>query len=947
MRQSKITSSRQKMCGCLAIALFVAGSYPGVAQEAAKPDNTGDNSLVEIVVTGSHITSSDFTTPTPVTVVGQERLEALGITNVADALNQMPSFRALITPATQQAVGGNIGARVLDLRGLGASRTLVLVDGERFVPSTTLGTVDINLIPSILVQRTEVVTGGASAAYGSDAVAGVVNFILDRELEGFKGTVEYGQSQHNDDKDGNASLAFGMPFAGGRSHFLAAVEYDDARGMGDCYTRSWCPNQQLVSNTPAGYGGLPASLRVGPDAPGNLNQDGLINTTSGPLRGITFNHNGTISNYQYGQIFGTNLSPTFTLGGQGTHENGYLQGILLTPPVEHGTAYVHLDTRFNDSLEGDLDVSYGEVKGTVVGSEARATNFVISRTNPYLPAAVANIMAANNIASFTLGRVFGDLGGAVDDSDDKTTRVVAALKGSITDNWKWDAYYEFGSNKFIQDYSGDVVLTRLTNAVNAVTVNGQIVCAANAVTVTAPGCVPFNIFGRGNYSAAAAAYVAPSGYQSDDTNENVVSGNLHGDLFTLPAGPLSVATGAEYRSDKLVGGSDPLSAANAFWSFNGKAIDGEIDVKEVYAEAVAPLLKNLPFAKLVELNGAIRRTYYDRSSPGLDSSSVDVTTWKGGVVWKPIDEVMLRATRSRDIRAPNLTELFGPVALSRTTILDPANGGSQIQVNDISGSNPKLTPETAQTTTAGIVLTPNWDFARSLHFSADYFDISIAGAIATLGAQNVVNQCYAGATEFCPFVTRVNGVLTQVEDVNQNVNRQVDRGIDFEAGYATHKGSLGSLDFRVLATKYLEFSTTTSAGLIDRVGQTGYRPGTTTGVPNYIIDGIVTWDIQQLSFSAHGHFVPKGVFDVTLVGPGQPGYSVTSASSINDNTVASSFLLDLSGTVHINKNVEVFGAVDNVFNRDPPLDASAQGGTNQVYFDPVGRYFKIGARVRL
>jgi len=930
----------------------VLAGHPVYAQEAAPKVEEGaaaapDAGLVEVVVTGSHITSSGFTTPTPVTVVGQERLETLGLTNVADALNEVPSFIPLVTPATQQAVGGNIGAQVLDLRGLGPSRTLVLLDGERFVPSTTTGTVDVNLIPSVLVQRTEVVTGGASAAYGSDAVAGVVNFILDKKFEGFKTSVQYGDSQHGDDRDTNVQMAFGTSFADGRVHWIGAAEWDDNQGMGDCYTRDWCPRQMLVSNTPAGYGGLPATLRLGPDAPGNLNQDGLINTTSGPLRGITFNPNGTIRNYQYGQIFGTNPSPLFTLGGEGTYENGYLQGILLSPPTRRVTAFSHMDVAITDKITGGVDVSFGQSDGTIVGSQARSSALVISQNNAYLPAQVLSIMQANNIPSFTLGRVFGDLGGSVDHSGDQTYRAVAKLEGEISGSWKWDGYYEFGRNTFRQDYSGDVVLSRLTNAISAVDVNGQIVCSANAVTITAPGCAPFNVFGRGNSSAAARAYVAPSGYQTDDTNENVVSGNIHGDVVNLPGGPLAVAAGVEYRSDELVGGADPLSTANAFWSFNGKAIDGKVRVTEGYAEAVAPLVKDLPGANLLELNGAARRTAYDRSSTGLESSSVDVTTWKAGLVYKPIEELMLRLTRSRDIRAPNLTELFGPVALSRTTIIDPSKAGAQIQINDISGANATLKPEEADTKTVGLVFTPTWSFARSLRVSVDYFDINIDEAIATLGAQNIVNKCSAGETEFCAFVVRDSGGnLVQVTDVNQNVNQQTDRGIDFEGSYTSDLGHYGSVNYRMLATRYLEFSTTSSAGKIDRVGQTGYRAGTTIGVPDYILDGIVTWNFNKWTVGAHGHYIPPGILDVTLIGPGQPGYSPTLSNSINDNTVGSSFLLDLSLALHINDHVEVFGVVDNVFNRDPPLTATAQGGTNQVYFDAVGRYFKAGVRMK-
>jgi outer membrane receptor protein involved in Fe transport len=937
---------------------MILASNMASAQQAAPtpaPAPAAD-ATQDIVVTGSRIAHTGFTSPTPVTVLGAERLEARAITNVGDALNELPSFRALVTPATQQAAGGNIGARVLDLRGLGAPRTLVLLDGKRFVPSTTTGTIDVNLIPSILVSRTEVVTGGASAAYGSDAVAGVVNFILDKKFEGFKGSIQYGESQRGDAKDYNASIAYGAKFGDGRGHFIVGGEFDKNKGMGDCYTRSaWCPNEMLVSNSAAGVGGLPALIRTGPDGTGNLSQDGLVNfgtTASGATslapRGITFNPGGTTRQFQYGQIFGNATAPLFTRGGENSTENGYLQGILLMPPVRRITAYGHVDYEFSDALKANLDVSYGQVKGTIVGSEARDAAFVINRSNPFLPAQLAGIMDANGLTSVSIGRVFGDLGGSVDHSVNNTYRVVPSLEGKIGGSWSWDAYYEYGRNKFRQDYTGDVIIARMRNATNAVVSNGTTVCAINADNITTnddPSCVPFNIFGAGASSSAARAYVAPSGWQTIDTTENVASANVHGDLFNLPGGPVSIASGAEYRKDQMVGGADPLSAAGAFWSFNGKAISGQSQVVEGYVEAVAPVLKDVPFAESLELNGAARRTHYKRSSPASTSSSTNATTWKFGAVWEPVSAIRFRGTVSRDIRAPNISELFGPVTSGRTTIVDPVNGGQQIQINSLTGSNPNLTPEKASTWTAGIVLSPRWDFVRSLRFSADYFDIKVKDAIATLGAQTVVQRCAAGVTSFCPFVTRdSSNTLVLVQDLLQNVSQQVSRGIDFEASYNTRIGSLGALDFRLLATHYLEFST---AGVGDRVGQTGYRAGTTTGVPNWTADATVGWTINRFTLTGHARFISAGKLDVLLVGPEDPGYSITATNSVNSNRVASRTYFDLAGNFKLTPTVELFGAINNLFDKDPPLAASAQGGTNQVYFDPIGRYFKAGVRVRM
>jgi outer membrane receptor protein involved in Fe transport len=904
-----------------------------------------------IVVTGSRIARNGFTAPTPVTVVGAEQLEQRAITNVGEAMNELPSFRALVTPATQQAAGGNIGARVLDLRGLGGTRTLVLLDGKRFVPSTTQGTIDVNLMPSALVSRTEVVTGGASAAYGSDAVAGVVNFILDKQFTGFKGSMQYGTSERGDAKEANISLAYGTGFAGDRGHLIASFEYNDSQGMGDCYTRDWCPNEQLLSNNPAGSAGQAANIRIGPNQTANMSVNGLINTTSGPLRGITFNSNGTTRPYQYGRLLGTPLSPLFAIGGEGANANGFLVGITLLPPVERTTGFVHLDYEFSDALKANLDVSYGQVKGRVVGSSARVTDALITRDNAYLPSQVAAIMDANGISTFTLGRVFTDEGGSINNSTNKTYRVVASLEGGIDDNWKWDAYYQYGRNEFQQVYTGNAVVSRIRNALDAVNSGGNTVCRINADASTAnddPNCRPLNIFGAGNVSDAAWAYAAPSGFQRANTTEHVIAGNVSGDLFQLPGGAFGIATGVEYRSDKIEGSADALSASNSFWSFNGKAITGKIEVAEAYIEAVAPLLKDVPFAETLELNGAVRRTHYSRTSPGTGSTDLDVTTWKAGLVWEPIDQVRFRVTRSRDIRAPNLSELFGPVTSGRTSIIDPEKAGLLVDATSFSGANPGLNPEKADTFTAGIVLSPDWDFVRSLRLSVDYFDIKIDGAIATLGAQTVVNRCSSGATEFCQFVTRdASGTVSVVRDVLNNVNQQVNRGIDIEASYRTAIGSLGTLDFRVLGTRYLELSTRDSVGVTDRAGQTGYRGGATPGVPDWIVDGNVSWNISDLTLGAHARYIPKGVFDVLLKGPEDAGYSPTLTNSVSSNRVDARFYVDLNASVKVVEGMEVFGVVNNVFDRDPPLAASAQGGTNQVYFDPIGRYFKFGVRVRM
>jgi outer membrane receptor protein involved in Fe transport len=940
-RVAKSSNRAGRLLASVASLCVAAAATPVLAQDGAAAEEAE-----VILVTGSRIARDGSEAPTPVTVIGADLLESRGSTNVGDTLNELPAFRPFVTPATQQAVGGNVGARVLDLRGLGGERTLVLLDGKRFVPSTQRGTVDINLIPTALISRTEIVTGGASAAYGSDAVAGVVNFILNREFEGIRATGQYGLSDQNDNEEWFASLAWGSQFADGRGHFIVAGEYSNNAGMGDCYSRDWCPLEMGISG---GGAGNPFTVRGGPAQTGLLNNDGLVTGT--PLRGTTFNSDGTLRQYQYGTVFANGATGFLNLGGEDGLENSLLIGTLLIPPVERYSLYSRASYDLSDSVTASLDVSYGRVNGLVRGSPPRA-NFTIARDNAFLPAGLATLMDANTLTTVAIGRGFTDIGNPVDETQNETWRAVAALEGDIDSNWSWDAYYQYGRNDFRQDYSNNFVAARAQLAVDAVqTANGP-KCRVNAdsnLTNDVAACVPFNVFGSGNGSPAATSYIATTGFQSALTTEHVLAANVQGSLFDLPGGPLAMALGGEYRDDSMTGAADALSTANQFWSFNGKAIQGSIAVTELYAEAAAPLLADMAGIELLEVNGAVRHTWYDRSNALTGDTSVDVTTWKLGAIYEPADWLRLRVTRSRDIRAPNLTELFGPVSSGRVGVNDPRFPNlAPPQIISFTGANANLRPEVADSWTVGGVLTPDVGFARRLSLSVDYFDIAIQDAIATLGAQTIINRCESGATEFCSLIRRdTSGALIDVQNVLLNVNAQDARGIDIEFNLGLDTGADSALDLRVLATRYLELSTTDTAGVTDRAGQTGYRPGTTTGMPDWTVNTNITWEMGAVTAGLHGSYISGGIYDVLLVGPEDAGYAVTRSNSVNTNRVDNSFLVDLSLAYELRDGLEVFTVIDNLFDTNPPPAASAQGGTNQVFFDPIGRYYKIGARIRL
>jgi len=935
--------------------------------QAQAPEQTPEREdpLQEITVTGSRIQrASGFTAPTPVTVLGADRLEQRAIANVGDALNELPSFRASTNPATNQNTGGNIGARVLDLRGLGASRTLVLVDGKRFVASTSQGTIDTNLVPSVLIDRVDIVTGGASAAYGSDAVAGVVNFALATNLDGMRANASYGSSFKGDDENLNASIAGGLPFAGGRGHFVWAGEFSNEHGLGDCYTRSWCGEEWLnLGNSPPGTDGRPANNITNDVHTATLSQDGVINSASAsfPLRGITFNSDGTTRPFQYGELYGTNLVPIFMKGGEGHGENVFIDGYLLKVPVKRYIAYTKTTFDFTDTVTGALDLSYGQVDGQSngvqyrdsAGSLANAQSFgAILSGNPFIPASVQQIMTDNAIPTFTLGRSFGDVGNALAESTTKTYRAVASLKGKFGDSsWGWDGYYQFGKNDVRLDVSGNVSISRMRNAIDAVTNgSGQIVCRINADASTAnddPACAPFNPFGRNRFSPEALAYVTPHGFQTTAIRENVLAANVQGDLFTLPAGAVQLAGGAEWRKQKLEGDADPISQATDFYSLNGQSLAGQIEVSEGYLETNIPLLSELPFARALELNGAARRTHYSFSNPSTPDNSLSVTTWKAGTTWEVIPQVRLRATRSRDIRAPNLSELFGPLTTGGGGVIDPATG-RQLNPQQISGSNPALTPETADTWTAGIVLRPS-GFLEGLQLAVDYYDIQVDNAIGTLGGQTVANRCFQGAIEFCPLVDRdpVSGEIVRIRNVLLNVNSVITRGVDVEAQYRFTMGSAGTLDLRLLGTIVNDLITVDSAGETQRAGMTGWRAGTQPGMPDWSADLLTTWSRDRLSLTMHNKYIPSGQYNNSLVGPNEPGWSVTLLNGANLNEVDSGFYTDLSGQFQLkDDDLVLFAAVNNVFDKEPPLAPSVAGNGNFILFDPIGRSYRLGLRAR-
>jgi outer membrane receptor protein involved in Fe transport len=472
--------------------------------------------------------------------------------------------------------------------------------------------------------------------------------------------------------------------------------------------------------------------------------------------------------------------------------------------------------------------------------------------------------------------------------------------------------------------------------------NGTIVCRSTLTDPTNPlvqGCQPLNLFGQNNFSQAAVNYAFGTAIQDTQLTQQVASATLHGDLLTLPAGAVSVAVGAEYRVEEASGTSDPISTALRFNTNPGAGIAGPaIKVKEAFLELGIPVLRDVPFARSLELNGAVRGTNY--------STTGSVVTWKLGGVWELADFIRFRVNRSRDIRAPNFFELYSPQSRGNQFLTDPKFGNASQLTAIITGGNPGLNNEIADTFTAGIVLSP----FRGFKLSVDYYDISLNGAISTIGGQTIVDRCQSGATEFCSLIDRdpTTNQITTVRNINLNVANITTRGVDFEASYLTRLAG-GDLSLRALATYVKDLVTGDSFGSVNRAGQNGVPPSATPGLPSWTVNTTIGWASGPFAAQVQGRYISSGIYNALQIGPGQAGYSPTLSNSISDNFVDDRFYVNLSSQIEVLKNdkhsVQLFGTISNLFDTQPPADIpSSFANGNPILYDVVGRAYRIGVR---
>lgn len=988
----RMRSKMSRAVSVTALVLCSMSATSAYAQEVAAEDEADAADVAAIIVTGSRLRSS-FEQPTPVAIKTAEDLMAAQPAGIAFALVQAPQFsnssgprNNTITSPTQAQ--GNF----LNLRGLGASRTLILVDGDRVPPTSFDGLVNVDIIPELLVSRVDVVTAGVSAVYGSDAVSGVVNYVLDHKFTGVKLLAQTGVSTYGDAFGYRLGGAFGKSFANDRGHFIFSAEHRDDEQI----------RQQDRPETARqfGFGGRGATSeanRIGTaefplELRENVNWRTLTpfpNFLRAPPGLPTFNNGFTFdaAGNRIPVDAGQYVSPVAQIGGSGG---------LVDPnrSVIPGTKSTRLFAR------ASFDVA-NNVTAFVQGNYAHnrtpfqtAINFgafLPLQGNPFLPAD-AKFPAAFGVPGFApvgLALVFpslADFGGPSTTETNESYSIKAGIEGKLGGSWDFRAVYQHGTVEQ-NVVSREINQQHLFAALDVVSVNGTPTCYINTVNPTAlPGCVPYNPFGANrngaNLPALQSFLFGESIY--DTTNKlDTFTANISGQPIDLPAGPLGVSFGVEHRRNSLTrtSNSDPAfpfdvfgpdnpampfangirfpTARTRFNVSNIGVISGQNTVTEANMELLAPITAADSAIGELTLSGAARWTDY--------STSGTVYTWKAGATWEPVEQIRFRGTLSRDIRAPNLFELFAGATSGLLNFL-PDRPFQQLNETRavLGGGNVNLQPEVATTLSLGVILQPISGF----NISVDYYDIDLKQAIQARSVQDIVGECASSnfASPACASITLDGGgsptpaLVNAAPNIDSIFTGPINlaflrtRGIDIEANYTIPMSS-GQLRLGATANVLLAFDSQ-SGSIAPLVRQAGYIDIQRSALLQNAIQPKFRSNISA-AYKSNGGFgmFLQGRYIGKLNQGEVPGLTVgTQTFAYVDTEIDAVMYVDmnLSQTIEagpLGSQLELFANVNNLFNKRPPAIPSEGNPTGNFptfaqLYDIMGRYFTVGARIK-
>ena len=959
----------------LATSLLSTILLPGAAAAQVAADETAAEAPTEIIVTGSRLQRTDLTAPSPITVVGQEDVQLSGNLTLEKTMNEFPQLASGNTSTVNN--GGGAGVLTANLRGLGETRTLTLVNGRRFIPANSNGSVDLTSIPDALIKRVEVITGGASAVYGSDAIAGAVNFILDDSFEGLQMSAQAGISDRGDAASKKIDITFGADLGGGRGN----VAISGAWAKQDPITQADRPfgrvplaeiNGALVYS---GSGNIPGTRVPLSQAQRNA-LVGVNMTPSGPctsITGIRFGAGGTPLPYcQPEDTY--NYAPFNLL--QRPLERINFSALAHYDVTDHITAYAEaffVNARNNSKLAPD---SFTPVTPGAASSTLLVPNYATSAS---LSPAVRDFFI-NNRALFDAdgdgtaavvggGRRADELGTRDSFFERQSYAITTGLRGDFDigkQTWRWDAFYQYLRNRTDTRAEGVINQTRLSLGLDSiVNGSGQVVCRSGV-----PGCVPVSIFGLGSITPEAGAYLTPTRASNDIFERQVAGASLSGTLFDLPAGPVAVAVGVEYRKDSYQSTPSAMDLNKEYGAASNNALSGSFDVKEIFGELRIPILSDTPFFDTLAIEGAAR--YSDYSTVG------GVFTWKAGGEWAPVSWVRIRGAYNSAIRAPNINELFSAVGQGFTGGTDPcarpnltgADPRSQqlrdfcvaqgVPAGDIAtftqatlgltqetGGNPNLTEEKSKTYTIGAVISP--PFIPRLNITVDYFNVEVKGAIATINAQQTLNDCYTGLNATSPTCLSVfrlpSGQIDYVRTNQNNIGALKVRGLDVQGDYTlplpAALGDDATLRLTGVASWLFERSTQVLSTVAPQDCAGFYGAGCSTGTGGFIIPDF------KLNLGAAYSSGPLSIRGQARMIGGLKVFPTVTTTNIK--TAPATWYFDLTSTFEINDNFTFFAGVDNLLDKMPPILGTTFVGDANVdvsLYDTLGRRYFAGVRMK-
>jgi outer membrane receptor protein involved in Fe transport len=781
------------------VAILVFAEPPVLAQDVGN-----DESLEEVVVTGSRIKRSGSDTATAVQVIGQSDIGESGFVNINDVLRSNPTIGVGLSGANNSPgalPNGQAGAGFVNLRGLGTDRSLVLVDGRRRVSgSFTSSAVDVSMIPAGLIERVEIITGGASAVYGADAVSGVVNMVMRDDIDGLELSIGSGfGTEGGGGERASLDLVGGSEFANGRGSMVFGLSYSKEEELTALQRDFSSTNLSLVPN-PANTGpndGIADRIHISNDGfwifpySGSFNMGGTWYTIDPGVRPIDLG------------------DPTFGIRGIGAEGFRPVDFNRLRTEQQLLTIRFGAEFDISDQINFFIDADFGQSESLGAGQPDNTTaggGFAINtiqRDNPLLPADLAALMDANGKTSFGYNAPYRSWGNRTPIFDRTSYTITAGLEGAFSNGWEWEVFAqdaEYEANSRWQNFS---ITERVANAIDVIAdpVSGDPVCRSGA-----PGCVPFFPLGPDRPAEEALDYFQIDVLRQHKNEQQIASASMTGGFGGLSAGDIQFATGLEYRKETISTQDEELATQGAVHLWRGaQPQDASLSVKEAYLEAVIPILADASMARQLDVELAARFSDYDTIG--------STTAAKIGVNWALTDSLRIRTSSATSVRAPNLSELFNPGITGGAFLTDPCditqiNLGTATRPANcaalgilsgwvdpdpapakevVTGGNPELQEEESDSLTFGVVITPTAIEGLSLSF--DYWDIEITNAVGSFGVEDIVRKCVDSPTidnAFCPMVTRdasPGSTIRRIDVATINVGRLDATGIDFAGSY--------------------------------------------------------------------------------------------------------------------------------------------------------------------